>query len=121
MSAGRAENVCLQCGESRESVRANEYICATVSGYEYREVDQEWERHHWRDWSDAELRRLGITEWRWNRARRMLAADLEWERIESICDREGHKEASGEFAADFPRGRCVRCFADLELAKEGTK
>lgn len=50
------KDTCLQCGQSREEVRANDTYCATVSGYEYEEVDAEWDRHHWRDWSDAELR-----------------------------------------------------------------
>lgn len=52
---------CLQCGKSREQVR--DYFdrpCATATGYETVETLDEWERHHWRDWSDRELDAAGI-------------------------------------------------------------
>lgn len=53
-------DTCLQCEQSREEVSVNETICGIEEGYEYRELVAEWPRHHWRDWSDAELRRGGI-------------------------------------------------------------
>ena len=52
---------CLQCGKSREQVK--DYYdrpCATATGYETVETLDEWDRHHWRDWSDRELEAAGI-------------------------------------------------------------
>lgn len=113
MTAYLPDDVCLQCATSRSAVKAEGLICGIVEGYEYQELSMEWPRHHWRDWSDAELRRGQISEHRWNRVRRMSFHELDWERIASICDREGHKASSDEY---YPEGRCVRCYALLESA-----
>lgn len=113
MSGYESEDVCLQCGQSRAQVKRDETFCGIVSGYEYKELEMEWPRHHWRDWSDAELRNMRISEHRWNGARRMLVGDLEWEMIASLCDRDGHREPDAEDAEWFAPGRCARCFALL--------
>lgn len=60
MSWGVPVGACLQCEQSREEVKANNTICGIEEVYEYRELVAEWPRHHWRDWSDAELKRAGI-------------------------------------------------------------
>lgn len=49
---------CLQCGESRDAVRAsqgtpNPIFCADVDYFG--EVEWEMERHRFRDWTDREL------------------------------------------------------------------
>lgn len=49
---------CLHCGQSKAEVKANNTYCAAVD--HYGECQEEWDRHQWRDWSDAELRRLRI-------------------------------------------------------------
>lgn len=48
-------DTCLQCEQTKAQVRANETICGIEGGYEYRELEAEWPKHHWRDWTDAEL------------------------------------------------------------------
>lgn len=55
------KDVCLQCGKSREEVKKPfNWPCATESGYEVIETLDEWDRHHWRDWSDNDLGAAGI-------------------------------------------------------------
>lgn len=53
-------DTCLQCGETREVVKAHQYSCAIMSGGETIEVDYEFPRHRWADWTDKELARRGI-------------------------------------------------------------
>lgn len=107
---------CLQCEQTREEVRREGTICGIEDGYEYRELVAEWPRHHWRDWSDAELR--DISEHRRALLRRAPTGEVKWAEIESICDREGHRTPPVEDADELwcPPGRCVRCFADTEEA-----
>lgn len=109
------EGSCLQCHESKESVKANKYFCATVSGYEYREVDQEWDKHHWRDWSDAELRSFGIHPDLWDANRRTDHDSLQYVWMESECMREGHREPELEWSGP---DRCPRCFLNLKEQRE---
>lgn len=118
MSHYLPEDTCLQCNQSRARVKRDDTICGIESGYEYRELEMEWPRHHWRDWSDTELRAMRITGHRWSRLRRAPLADLEWEIVESICDREGHREppADGDEFEWFAPGRCGRCYAPLTEA-----
>lgn len=61
---------CLQCEQSPAEVKRYETICGIEGGYEYRELEHEWPRHHWRDWSDAELKRAGILPHAYDRYRR---------------------------------------------------
>lgn len=54
-AAGLPKDTCLQCGQTRAQVKEKRTICATVGGYKYVEIMDEWPKHHWRDWSDEEL------------------------------------------------------------------
>lgn len=50
-------NTCVQCGETRESIKRNNYFCATLYSNENgTEVDQEWERHRFKPYSEKELK-----------------------------------------------------------------
>ena len=109
------ENTCLQCEQSREAVRRNRYFCATVSGYWVVETDEEWDQHHWRDWSDAELRRLKIEPSLWNANRRTPWRDLEFAILESICMRNGHIEPDLEMSGP---DHCPRCWLNLRTQRE---
>jgi hypothetical protein len=113
--SGAPRNVCLQCGETREAVKANGYSCATLSGYETVEVDQEWERHHWRDWSDSELDRMGVSPHRRAENRRTLSWDMEFVVLQSICDQQEHvySEDAGDpdsYHFGVPKDLCIRCY-----------
>lgn len=112
---GEPRNVCLQCGETREAVKANGYTCATLSGYETVEVDEEWDQHHWRDWSDSELDRIGVSPHRREENRRTGWADMEFVALLSICDRQGHvypesADDPDSFCYGIPKDLCIRCF-----------
>lgn len=111
------EGSCLQCHESKEAVKANKYFCATMSGYEYREVDQEWEKHHWRDWSDSELKEFGIHPDLWNANRRTDYDSLQYVWMESQCLRKGHVELDPDDDFYTPN-RCERCFLNLKEQRE---
>ena len=81
---------CLQCGQTREEVRRNQTYCATTTGYEVVETLDEWDRHHWRDWSDMELERAGLLPGQYEAHRRTNVYDLEWPAREAACERRGH-------------------------------
>lgn len=102
---------CLQCGERRSRVRAESLFCCTVSGYEYVEVDQEWDRHRWAGWTDRELDRSGIKPEAFEKYRRENVATLEY----ADCDdtKRGHTPADTEDEAKYglPVGTCVWCGA----------
>lgn len=76
--SGLDKDVCLQCEQSRAEVKAKETICGIVSGYEYQELEAEWPRHHWRDWSDKELERAWILPERYDEYRRVRLVDLQY-------------------------------------------
>jgi len=103
-----AADVCLQCGETRGAVAAEELICGIMSGYEQPELEYEFARHHWRDWSNAELRAFGIPEDRFDRYRRLDWQSFRWVLPGIRCELEGHTEPS-----DFAPGCCGRCLAPL--------
>lgn len=91
MSEPRSTDVCLQCGKTRAQVKEPyNSPCATATGYEVVEGLDDWDRHHWRDWSDAELARFGLTPSRFERNRRTDYYALEFEARASHCEREGH-------------------------------
>lgn len=90
MAEGHPRDECLQCGQSRAQVKANGPYCATVTGYEYVETLDEWDRHHWRDWSDAELKRHGLLPEQYDEHRRTNIYDLEFPARAAHCKEHGH-------------------------------
>ena len=52
MSA-RAADKCLQCDETRGAIRNEQLICGTVDYYG--ELGDEWPRHRFKPWTEAEL------------------------------------------------------------------
>src|SRR5690606_22983548 len=103
---------CLQCGKSREQVKNYfDSPCATASGYEVVEGLDDWERHHWRDWSDAELRRSGIKPEFFNEHRRDDWYDLPY----APCEHTGRGHSFPERDEYFEkwlmeeRGVCRAC------------
>ncbi|MCQ1951601.1 hypothetical protein NNX28_16915 [Arthrobacter sp. zg-Y859] len=108
MSAGMAEDTCLQCEQSRAEVKENETFCGIEDGYEHRELVAEWPRHHWRDWSDRELDQAGIKPEARKKHRRTSISSLPY----VACDDRirGHNrlaKASPEF--DIKAGQCWDC------------
>lgn len=53
---------CLQCGETRASIKANSYICGVVSGGEVNELLHDWPTHRWSPWGDKALQYAGIKQ-----------------------------------------------------------
>lgn len=108
-------DTCLQCGQTRAEVKANNTYCATVTGYEVVETLDEWDRHHWRDWSDKELERHGLDPSMWDANRRTGIYDLEWPARESHCLLNGHREPNPEwFGADI----CPVCYVNFRELRE---
>lgn len=105
-------DTCLQCGEARAVVKANGYSCATLTGYETVEADEVWERHHWRDWSDAELQRMGIHPTLWKDNRRTDVQDLHLVHGQSACiRRERHVIDTTDMGP--PDNVCVCCWGTI--------
>lgn len=117
MSTLTDDPTCLQCGERRSKVRAESLFCCTVSGYEYVEVDQEWERHRWADWTDRELTRSGIKPEAFEKYRRASVGTLDY--ADCVDTRRGHMPADEETSAGWgiEVGRCIRCGAMTPPAK----
>ena len=106
--SGLPVDTCLQCEQSRPEVQANDTICAIAGGYEYVEIEAEWPRHHWRDWSDTELSRSNLKPERYEAYRRARLVDLEY----APCDDtlRGHNLADS-FMPDWgvKPGQCLLC------------
>lgn len=119
--SGLPKDVCLQCGQSRAQVAHEGTFCATVSGYETVETLDEWERHHWSDWSDSELAAWGIKPHMWDENRRTNIYDLEFPASASYCEDHGHAFPTGtddpsNMDYGLPTTLCLRCWTDT--AKE---
>lgn len=102
---------CLQCGQSKAQVKAEQTICATEGGYEYLEITNEWPRHRWAPWSDAELTLHGIKAESYAKYR--LWPLLEFEYIACQDRLRGHNPAK-ELIPDFgitAIGQCFDCYA----------
>lgn len=109
------KDVCLQCNQTRTQVKAEGTYCATTTGYEVVETQDEWDRHHWCDWTDAEFRRMGIKPRFWDEHRRTNIYDLELVMQESYCDDHGHVGPTNtqdpeSFYYGVPGDLCVRCY-----------
>lgn len=106
-----AVDVCLHCGQSREEVKRNQTYCATLTSGEYIEVDAEWERHRWADWSDADLRRSGIREEAFEKHRRSSVFDLQWAGCEDTVRGHAPSDGSAEHREVFGtvKGQCTLC------------
>lgn len=108
---------CLQCGQTKYQVKRERTFCATVTGHEVVETQDEWSRHHWRDWSDAELTKHGIHPSLWDENRRTNVYDLEFPARVSHCMENGHTHpkpwrppmAAWKLDA-FPADLCLVCY-----------
>lgn len=104
------ERECLQCGETPATIKRNELICGIEGGYEYRELEYEWPRHRWADWTDKELARAGIKAEAFEKHRRTPAMTLQW----VGCDdrTRGHMPADAEDVGGMWAsrvGECLHC------------
>lgn len=111
MSTDRRE--CLQCGQTPAEIKTRNTICGIEGGHEYRELEHEWERHRWADWSDKELARAGIKPEVFEKHRRTPVMSLEW--VGCNDTRTGHLPATQEAIDDWVAsriGECVHCGHD---------
>jgi len=114
-----ALDVCLQCGESRESVKANEYICGIMGGGEYNELIMDWPTHRWADWNDRELTAAGIKSGSFHKYRRTPIQSLPYSDCKDMV--RGHILATKEtdyrdYGAKI--GQCIDCRQYPEIAKK---
>lgn len=109
-------DTCLQCSQSRKTVKRDGTYCATVSGYEYTEIQDEWPRHHWRDWSDKELSEAGIHPSLWGQNRRTNIYNLEIAACASSCMENGHvyPDPADKFFIEGTQNYCMRCWGKRE-------
>ena len=109
--SGLDKNTCLQCEQTRAEVKLDQTICGIVGGYEYKELEAEWPRHHWRDWSNAELTTFGILAGHFNEYRRARLVDVQYAPCEQTT-RGHHPARSTDVDYGLVAGRCVDCGAD---------
>lgn len=102
------KDTCLQCEQTREEVKRNDTICGIEGGYECIELIAEWDRHHWRDWSDTELLSFGILPKFFDQHRRDSASSMECAPCEHT--KYGHSYAGPtDIDLGIPADECIRC------------
>lgn len=104
---------CLQCGETKASLRQNNYIiCGIMSGYESPELDYEFPHHRWADWTDKELAKFGVLPEAFEKHRRTSSLTLQWISCEDTV--RGHSPAEEEDVPEWASyvGQCVLCGQD---------
>lgn len=110
--SGLPDDTCLQCEQSRAEVKANDTICGIEGGYEYVELEQEWPRHHWRDWSDKELAITDLLPERYAEYRRARSVDIQYAACEDT--KTGHRPLEETPCRDdyfwgMVEGQCKDC------------
>lgn len=100
---------CLHCGQLRDAVRKDALFCATLSRGETIEVDHEWDRHRWADWTDRDLARAGIRPEAYDRYRRATQFTLWYAPCEDTV--AGHTPVSDDEAAllGMRPSQCAQC------------
>lgn len=107
-----AERECLNCGETPSSIkREGIVLCGIVEGYYEPELTEEWPRHHWVDWRDAELARFGVKPEAYDRHRRTRTLNFQWIACEDTV--RGHVLSDGSDADremyGAVAGQCIAC------------
>lgn len=100
---------CLQCGKSREQVK--DYYdsrCATATYGETVEGLDDWDRHHWRNWSNKSLLGAGILPQYFDEHRRDDVYSLQYAPCEHT--KWGHTYPKGNEADwGLSTDQCVHC------------
>lgn len=113
------KDTCLQCGETRASVKANGYICGILGGGEYNELLYDFPTHRWADWSDKDLHGHGIKSDSFHKYRREDIQNLPYAECEDTV--RGHsiiKNATqDDIEMGFKEGMCAWCFQ--QVSEEG--
>lgn len=97
-------DTCLQCGQTKAEVREKGTYCALEGGFE----SDEWENHHWRDWSDEELSFTGLLPEFFALYRRVSIFDCQWPSCEH--SKLGHNILEQEDSEyKVKAGQCFNC------------
>ncbi|WP_104128215.1 hypothetical protein [Cryobacterium sp. Y57] len=103
---------CLHCGQTREGIKRDNTICGIEGGYEYVELQEEWPRHRWADWSDKILTGFGIVPEAFERYRRVPVMDVQW----LACDdlKRGHiYPKANDPESGFRTNQCMACGREI--------
>lgn len=110
MSAPDPGQRCLQCGDTRASIKATGYICGIMSGGESDELVEDWPTHRWADWGDKALAGAGIKSEAFHKYRRTYIWDLQWVACDDTV--RGHilsTKASDKEWFGTKIGQCITC------------
>lgn len=103
---GVAPGVCLQCDTGRYAVRREELSCGVVDVFG--ELEAEFARHRWADWSDRDLDRAGVLPHAYDRNRRTSIFNLAWLPCDDL--KRGHIPWAADFSdANAQQGDCSAC------------
>ena len=97
---------CLHCGQTKGEVKANQTYCATVDYFG--ECIDDWPQHRWRDWSDKDLKDLGVLPEHYEKYRRFNVADFQF----IDCTHRGLEHKTLQDDDILPDYVCVGCWAD---------
>lgn len=98
---------CLHCDQTRAQIKTNNTICGTETGYEYIELDEEWPRHRWGNWTDKNLAGFGILPDAFDRYRRIQITQVQW--IGCADTTTGHAYAREDNEWGDLKDRCFGC------------
>ena len=100
---------CLNCGVTKAAIKAEGIVaCCIVGGYEYREVEEEFPNHRWRDWTDADLAANGIRPEAFDKYRRTPVTHLQW--VGCVDTTRGHHRLPvADPEMGIKAGQCIAC------------
>jgi hypothetical protein len=98
---------CLHCGQTRAGIKRDDTICGIEGGYEYVELEEEWPRHRWADWSDRDLTGFGIIPEAFERHRRTPFMDMQY--AGCVDTKRGHVYPGPDNEWGDRADRCMGC------------
>jgi hypothetical protein len=107
-----AERACLNCGETPTSIKRQRIVlCGSVEGYETPELTEEWPRHRWADWRDADLAGFGVKPEAYDRHRRTRTMTFQWIACEDTIRGHVLSDGSDEDREMYSAvaGQCIAC------------
>lgn len=113
------ERKCLHCGETKASLKRQGIdMCGIEGGYEYRELEHEWPRHRWVDWTNAELARFGVKPEAYDRHRRTDSLTFQYIACDDTVRGHAPQREVEDIDWGLVLGQCILCGRKATLCPE---